>query len=306
MGLPLYRSPSTRRREAEQAAAQQQEENARRARTGAPVPMLRREDAQRLSSQTPSIAGVGTQENPFDLTSLSIGSEDNRRAGPAASASYETPIQSREGSEPMDLDNSSDAVSVAMSNYARTRYDSSELATPTEEEELRLPNYGTPDLDWSTPEIDATSTPPRAPPRSSPPLAPARSTPRASRSSPPVPFSAPQPQRHRSQLAHGPSPTRARYQQRQAIGVNGGRGGFVQVVNDDNLGPIVRVAGSRGQAITRSRRLPALPRPRPADATIRGPRQNRRGQFVALPDTSANDSGSSGDRSLGSSSRRGN
>lgn len=284
MGIPLYRSPSARRREVEQAAAQQNDP--RRTRSGAPVPPLRREDAQRLSSQTPSTAGTGTQERPIDLTRLSIGSEEDHRRGPTSSP--ETPIQSTEDG----MEDGDNAASAAMSNYSRTQFDSSELDTPAEEGELRLPDYGTPDVDWSTPEMDAASTPPRA----------ARSSPRPVRSSPPALHFAPQPQRHQYQAAPAPSPAPAGLQQPQASG------GFVHVVVDETRGPVVQVSGSPGQAIPPSRRLPGLPPlPRPADATIRGLRRNRQGQSsmsTASPNTSGYESGSSVNPSSDSSSRR--
>ncbi|KAJ4383737.1 hypothetical protein N0V85_008437 [Neurospora sp. IMI 360204] len=267
MGLPFYLSPSSealRRQAANQAATQQQQQpDPRRARSGAPPPPLRREDAQRLFSQTPSETATGSQERPIDLTRRVLEVEAQRR--PAPPPRFQAPIPSTEDEE------SDAAASAALSRYSRTRFDSSELATPADEEELRLPDYGTPDVDWSTPEIEAASTPPR----------PTQSSPRP-----------PQPQQRQQQAEAGPSQVGPRQQERQA---SGGRVGFVQIAQDENRGPVVQVRGSwEGQAIPPSRRLPPLPRP--SDATIRDPRRQRRSP-TSTQGTISQSSRSSGSRS---------
>ncbi|KAK3334682.1 hypothetical protein B0H65DRAFT_553610 [Neurospora tetraspora] len=266
MGLPFYRSPSSealRRQAADQAANQQQQPDPRRARSGAPPPPLRREDAQRLFPQTTSEAATGSQERPIDLTRRALEVEAQRR--PAPPPRLDAPIPSTEDEE------SDAAASAALYRYSRTRFDSSELATPADEEELRLPDYGTPDVDWSTPEIEAASTHPR-PAQSSPPP--------------------PQPQQRQQQPEAGPSQAGTGQQERQA---SGGRETFVQVTVDEGRGPLVQVRGGEGQSIPPSRRLPL---PRPSDATIRGPRRQRLGQSSASSQgTSSQSSRSSGSRS---------
>lgn len=307
MGLPLYKSPSSEalRRQAEaQVAAQtaarraeaaQAAANPRRARSGAPSaapPPLRREDAQRRPfSGSSSRASSGSQQRPIDLTEDSPESQSRRHSAqrrPAPPPPSEVPLPSTEDEEMLDID---DATSAAMSRYRRTDLDNSELATPAEEEEIRLPNYGTPDVDWSTPEIDAASTPPRGA-RSSPP--------RAVRSSPPVPASAPQPQR-RQQAPAGPSQVRQGQDSGHISGGRGGgrggsRGGFVQLVMDQTRGPVVQVQGNE-QALPIPPSL-ILPPPRPSDATIRDPRRRRLAQRGASSQTSGSrqPSGSSGNR----------
>ncbi|KAK3495262.1 uncharacterized protein B0T23DRAFT_404016 [Neurospora hispaniola] len=286
MGLPLYRSPSSealRRQAANNAASQQQQPDPRRARSGAPPPPLRREDAQRLFSQTPSEAATGTQERPIDLTRRSLEVEAPRR--PAPPSRSEAPLPSTEDEE------SDTMASAVLSRYSRTSFNSSELATPAEEEELRLPDYGTPELDWSTPEIEAASTPPRPEAQASAPAAPQ------------------QPQQRQQQQEAGPAQAASRQeQQRQASG--SGRGGFVQVVVSQDSGLAqVQVQGSgEGQTIPPSLRLPPLPRP--SDATIRRARRQRMGQSgTATQNTSSTASqrsrsgGSSGSRSAAQSSR---
>ncbi|KAL0472897.1 hypothetical protein QR685DRAFT_569037 [Neurospora intermedia] len=282
MGLPLYRSPSSEafRRQAANQAASQQQPDPRRARSGAPPPPLRREDVQRLFSQTPSEAATGTQERPIDLTRRSLEVEAPRR--PVLPPRFGAPIPSTE-------DESDTMASAVLSRYSRTSFNSSELATPAEEEELRLPDYGTPDMDWSTPEIEAASTPPR---------------PEAQDSS----SVAPQPQQRQQQEAGPAQATSRQEQQRQASG--GGRGGFVQVVvsQDSGLAEVHVQGREEGQFIPPSRRLPP-PLPRPSDATIRGARRQRLGQSAmstqstSSTTTSSQGTGSSGSRSPRQSSR---
>ncbi|EGO58350.1 hypothetical protein NEUTE1DRAFT_101212 [Neurospora tetrasperma FGSC 2508] len=343
MGLPLYRSPSSealRRQAANQAANQQQQPDPRRARSGAPPPPLRREDAQRLFSQTPSEAATGTQERPIDLTRRSLEVEAPRR--PVLPPRFAAPIPSTEDEE------SAAAASAVLSRYSRTSFNSSELATPAEEEELRLPDYGTPDMDWSTPEIEAASTPPRPEAQASSavlsrysrtsfnsselatpaeeeelrlpdygtpdmdwstPEIEAASTPPRPEAQASAPAAPQQPQQRQQQQVAGPSQAAAtQEQQRQASG--GGRGGFVQVVVSQDSGLAqVQVQGSgEGQTIPPSLRLPPLPRP--SDATIRGARRQRLGQSgTATQNTSSTASqrsrsgGSGGSRSADQSSR---
>ncbi|EDO65183.2 hypothetical protein GE21DRAFT_4995 [Neurospora crassa] len=292
MGLPLYRSPSSEalRRQLEaanQAASQQQQPDPRRARSGAPPPPLRREDAQRLFSQSPFEAAAGTRERPIDLTRRSLEVEALRR--PAPPSRFEAPLPSTEGEE------SDTMASAVLSRYSRTSLDSSESATPAEEEELRLPDYGTPDMDWSTPEIEAASTPPR---------------PEAQDSSTAAPH---QPQQRQQQQQAGLAQAASRQQERQAS--DGGRGGFVQVVvsQDSGLAQVHVQGRVEGQVIPPSRRLPP-PLPRPSDATIRGARRQRLGQSAMSTQstgsttTSSQGTGCSGSRSPRQSSRvrRGN
>ncbi|KAK3504404.1 hypothetical protein B0T13DRAFT_485453 [Neurospora crassa] len=268
MGLPLYRSRSSealRRQAANQAASQQQQPDPRRARSGAPPPPLRCDDAQRLFYQAPSEAEAGTQDRPIDLTRRSL--------------EVEAPLSSTEDEE------TDTATSAVLSRYSRTSLNSSELATPAEEEELRLPDYGTPDMDWSTPEIEAASTPPR---------------PEAQDSS----SVAPQPQQRQKQEAGPAQATSRQEQQRRAS--DGGRGGFVQVVVSQESGLAqVQVRGrEEGQTIPPSRRLPP-PLPRPSDATIRGAhRQRLRQSGVSTQSPSSTTISSQGTGSSGSTGSR--
>ncbi|KAH7631571.1 hypothetical protein B0T09DRAFT_372619 [Sordaria sp. MPI-SDFR-AT-0083] len=290
MGLPLYKSSSSEalRRQAEgQSAAQavarqvQASTDSRRARSGAPPPLFRRENTQRRAfSGSSSVASMGTQQRPIDLTrpSLEVEAPSQRRPvqrRPASPTRRDAPIPSTENLEMEDID---DAASAPLSRYSRTRFDNSELATPAEEEEIRLPNYGTPDVEWSTPEIEAASTPPRA----------AWSSPAAP---PPAPAPAVQP-RHRQQIQAGPSQARRTQDDRHLVA---GRSGFVELVVDQNRGPAVHVQGSgRVQTIPPALRLPPLPRP--SDATIRDPR--RRGlRLLDQGSSSRQSGGSSGNQS---------
>lgn len=279
MGLPLYKSPSSealpRQAEAQaasQAIARQLQAAAysRRARSGASPPLLRREDTQRRAfSGFSSTASMGTQQRPIDLTRRSLEVEAPAQRRPAPPRRFDVPIPSTEDEEMIDID---DAASAALSRYSRTRFDSSELATPAEEQEIRLPEYGTPDIDWSTPEIEAASTPPHAP-----------------RSSPPAPAPAPQPhqQRRQNHAETGPSQARRAQDGRHLVA---GRSGFVELVVDQTRGPAVHVQGSgRAQTIPPALRLPPLPRP--SDATIRDPR--RRGLRLSAQGSSSRQSGGS-------------
>lgn len=287
MGLPLYRSPSSealRRQAANNAASQQQQPNPRRARSGAPPPPLRREDAQRLFSQTPPEAATGTQERPIDLTRRSLEVEAPRR--PVLPPRFAASIPSTEDEE------SDAAASAVLSRYSRTSFNSSELATPTEEEELRLPDYGTPDMDWSTPEIEAASTPPRPEAQAPSSVAPQ------------------QPQQRQQQQEAGPAQAASRQDQQQRQASGGGRGGFVQVVvsQDSGLAQVQVRGREEGLIIPSSRRLPPLSWP--SDATIRGARRQRMGQSgTATQITSSTASqrsrsgGSGGSRSSDQSSR---
>ncbi|KAK1777536.1 hypothetical protein QBC45DRAFT_469435 [Copromyces sp. CBS 386.78] len=271
IGLPLYKSPSSEalRRQAEaQAAAQdatrqaQAAADTRRARSGAPPPRLRREDAQRRTfSGSSSVAATGTEQRPVDLTRpyLEVEAPAQRRPGqrrPAPPPRFEASIPSTEDMD-VEMADIDDAASAVLSRYSRTRFNSSELATPAEEEEIRLPNYGTPDVDWSTPEIEATSTPLRAAQSSTPRAAPAPQQQQGEQ------------RQQRQQPQAGPPQGPGRQDDRHIVG---GRGGFVQVFVDQNRGPVVQVQGTgEGQSIPPSLRLPPLPRP--SDATIRDPRR---------------------------------
>ncbi|KAK3951834.1 hypothetical protein QBC32DRAFT_391517 [Pseudoneurospora amorphoporcata] len=284
MGLPLYKSPSSEalRRQAEvQAAAQaaarrsQAAAEPHRARSGAPPPLLRREDAQRRAFSGPTSAvATGTQESPTDLTRPNLEVEAPAQRRPAPPPRFEAPIPTTEDMD-VEMEDSDGAASAALSRYSRTRFDSSELATPTEEEEIRLPNYGTPDVGWSIPEIEAASTPLRAAQSSTPRAAPA-----------PQHQQREQRQQRQQPLA-GPPQGPGRQDDRHLVA---GRAGFVEVIVDQNHGPVVQVqGGEQAQSIPPSLRLPPLPRP--SDTTIRDPR--RRGLRLS-------NQGSSGRQSSGS------